>query len=192
MPSFSVELDRLWTKRAKTLGRVLTSEESRELDGQRFHAWIDAGRLDVLSRTILANAGREDGLEEIIVLGHHLRETGDQACVHILFRGLISRRVKAFHAWWSPASADQVGCMREAARASAEAMDACIEYFNSLDRLGLHAEQEALREEMKRFQAREPVKAVLPKATAVRGASQAFAGSDPRRHGTRPTSPTSV
>jgi hypothetical protein len=169
MPTFSVEFERLWAKRSKELGRTLTSEESRELDGQLFHSWIDAGRLDDLIRTILANFGRDGGLEEIIVLGAHLREAGDQAHIHTLFRGLISRRVKAFHQWWPRASGGHVGCMREAARASAEAMDVYIEYFNSLDRLGLHAEREELREEMKRFQAREPVKAVLPKASTARG-----------------------
>lgn len=168
MPTYSVEFERLWAKRAKALGRTLTAEESRVLDGELFQSWMDAGRLDELIRTILANSGREGGEDEIVALGYHLRETRDQARIHALFRGLISRRVKAFHEWWPRASEGHVGGMREAARASAEAMDAYVEYFNSLDRLGLHAERDALREEMKRFQAREPAKAVLPKASTVR------------------------
>lgn len=49
MPSYSVEFERLWARRAKSLGRDLTQEEAR---------------------------------------------------VHTLFRGLIARRVKAFHSWW--------------------------------------------------------------------------------------------
>lgn len=169
MPSFSVELERLWARRAKELGRGLTNEESRELNGQLFQAWIDAGRIDELIRTILANFGREGGLQEIIELGYHLRESKDEAHIHALFRGLISRRVKAFHEWWPRATQGHVGCMREAARASAETMDAYVEYFISLDKLGLLTEREALREEMKRFQARETVKSVLPKAPAKRG-----------------------
>ena len=52
--------------------------------------------------------------------------------------------------------------MRESARASAEAMDAYTEYFISLDKLGLLTEREELRAEMKRFQAREPARKVLP------------------------------
>ena len=158
-----------FAKRAKELGRDLTTEESRELDGQLFQSWLDAGRLDDLIRTVLANSGRDGGLEEIIVLGNHLREAKDEGRTHALFRALISRRVKAFHEWWPRAAEGHVGCMRDAARASAEAMDAYIEYFHSLDRLGLVAEREALRAEMKRFQAREPAKNVLPKASARRG-----------------------
>ena len=169
MPTFSVELERLWAKRAKELGRGLTTEESRELDGQLFHAWIDGGRLDDLIRTILANFGRDGGLEEIIVLGHHFRETKDEAHIHALFRGLLSRRVKAFHEWWPRAAEGHAGCMQAAARASAEAMDAYVEYFTSLDRLGLIAKREELRAEMRRFQACEPVKNVLPKTVAARG-----------------------
>lgn len=162
MATFSAELERLWVKRSKELGRPLTSEESRKLDGELFQSWIDAGRLDELIRTILANWGREGGLEEIIVLGHHLRETKDAARIHSLFRQLLSRRVKAFHAWWPKAAQGNVGHMNSAARAAAEAMDIYVEYFNSLDALGLLSEREALREEMQRFQAREPIKKVLP------------------------------
>ena len=133
------------------------------------HSWIDAGRLDDLIQTILANHGRDGGLEEIIVLGHHFRETRDEARIHVLFRGLLSRRVKAFHEWWPRAAEGHVGCMQASARASAEAMDAYIEYFTSLDRLGLVAQLDELRAEMKRFQAREPAKNVLPKTVARRG-----------------------
>ncbi len=166
MPSFSVELERSWAKRAKELARPLTKEESRELDGQLFHAWIAAGRLDELIRTIFASSGHDGGLEEIMVLGYHLREARDETRIHAFFRGLISRRVKAFHEWWPRAAEGHAGCMREAARAAAEAMDAYSEYFISLDKLGLNSEREALREEMKRFQAREPIRSVLPKARA--------------------------
>lgn len=59
--------------------------------------------------------------------------------------------------------------MREAARASAEAMDVYLEYFNSLDRLGLTDEREGIRAEMRQFQAREPAKNILPRATTRRG-----------------------
>ncbi|WP_425259180.1 hypothetical protein ACPOLB_27075 [Rubrivivax sp. RP6-9] len=169
MPTFRVELDRLCAKRAKDLGRDLTAEELREIDGRLFQAWIDAGRLDDLIRTIIANFGRDGGLEEIIVLGHHLRETKDVARIHALFRRLISIRVKAFHLWWPRAAEGHVGCMREAARTSAAAMDAYLEYFNSLDRLGLQEERENLRAEMQRFQAREAVRNVLPQEAAKRG-----------------------
>jgi hypothetical protein len=41
-------------------------------------------------------------------------------------------------------------------------MDAYTEYFISLDKLGLLTEREELRAEMKRFQAREPARKVLP------------------------------
>jgi hypothetical protein len=170
MPSFSVEFERLWAKRAKELGRDLDKQETRELDGQLFQSWIDTGRLDELIRMVFANFGRDGGLEEIIVLGHHLRETRDEVRTHALFGGLISRRVKAFHEWWPRAQTGHVGCMKEASRASAEAMDAYCEYFISLDALGLVPEREALREEMKRFQAREPVRVVLPKSRPQRGA----------------------
>ncbi len=163
MPTFAVELERLWAKRAKELGRDLTGDESRVLDGQLFQSWIDAGRLDELIRTIHANSGRDGGLEDIVVLGYHLREIGDEERIHSLFGGLVSRRVKAFHAWWPRALQGHVGCMREAARASAQAMDAYVEYFHSLERLGLESQRDALREEMQRFQAREPAKSVLPK-----------------------------
>lgn len=168
MPSFSVEFERLWAQRAKELGRDLTKEETRELDGQLFQSWIDAGRIDDLIRTILANSGRAGGMEEIIPLGHHLCKARDESHVHTLFRGLISRRVKAFHDWWPRAQEGHVGCMKEASRASAEAMDAYCEYFICLEALGLHAERESLRDEMKRFQAREPVRSVLPRSAAKR------------------------
>ena len=166
MPSFSIEFDRLWTKQAKELGRDLTKDESRELDGRLFQSWIDSGRLDELIRTILANSGRAGGLEEIVALGYHLRQCKDEARIHTLFRSLISIRVKAFHQWWPRATDGQVSCMREAARSAAEAMDAYIEYFNSLDQLGLIEQKEVLREEMKRFQARETAKKVLHKSAA--------------------------
>lgn len=81
---------------------------------------------------------------------------------------MIAIRVKAFHQWWPRAAEGHVGCMREAARAAAQAMDAYLEYFNSLDRLGLMAERESLRAEMLRFQAREPVKNVLPQVAVKR------------------------
>lgn len=170
MPSFSAEFERLWAKRAKELGRDLTREETRKLDGQLFQSWIDTGRLDELIRTVHANHGRDGGLEEIVILAHHLLEIRDEARTHALFRGLISRRVKAFHDWWPRAQSGHVGCMKEAARASAEAMDAYCEYFASLDALGLHPEREALREEMKRFQGREPVRSVLPRSPPKHGA----------------------
>jgi hypothetical protein len=164
MPSFSVEYERAWAQRAKELGRDLTKDEATEVEGQLFQSWIDANRLDELIRTIHAKYGRDGGAVDIIVLGHHLRKVKDEARVHQLFGGLISRRVKAFHEWWPRASEGHIGCMCEAARASAEAMDAYSEYFISLDALGLANEKELLREEMKRFQAREPVKQVLPKS----------------------------
>ena len=163
MPSFSAEYERAWAKRAKGLGRDLTKDEATEVEGQLFQAWIDAGRLDELIRTVLAKYGRDGGAVDIIVLGHHLRKMKDETRVHQFFGGLLSRRVKAFYQWWPKAVEGHIGCMREAARASAEAMDAYSEYFISLDALGLTDEKELLREEMKRFQAREPVKKVLPK-----------------------------
>lgn len=168
MPSFSVEYERLWTRRARELGRNLTSEESAALEGRLFQTWIDAGRLDALIRKVHANHGRDGGMEAIIVLGHHLRAAGDHARIHALFGGLISRRVKAFHEWWPKATEGHAGSMREAASAAAEAMDAYVEYFISLDALGLTAEMERLREEMQRFQARAPLRQVLPK-TRPRG-----------------------
>ena len=166
MPSFSAEFERLWAQRAKTLGRDLTQEEATVLEGELFQAWIDAGRLDELIRTIHANHGREGGLDDVISLGHHLRESGHVARIHTFFRGLISRRVKAFHEWWPRAETGHVGCMRSAARAMAEAMDAYVEYFISLDKLGLSAELEALRVEMKLFQERAPASRVLPRNTS--------------------------
>lgn len=171
MPTFAVEFERLWASRAKELGRDLTREESDEIDGRLFQSWITAGRLDELIRTIHANWGRNGGLEEIIVLGHHLRQSRDEARIHALFGGLISRRVKAFHEWWPRAADGHIGCMREAARASAEAMDAYVEYFISLEQLGLGPQRDALREEMKRFQAREPARQVLPKSRSSAGKS---------------------
>jgi hypothetical protein len=146
------------------LDRTLTKEEATEVEGLLFQAWIDAGRLDELIRTVLAKYGRDGGVVDIVVLGHHLRKVKDEARVHQLFGGLLSRRVKAFYGWWPKAIEGHVGCMREAARASAEAMDAYSEYFISLDALGLTEENELLREEMRRFQAREPVSKVLPKS----------------------------
>jgi hypothetical protein len=163
MPSFSVEYERAWIKRAKELGRDLTREEATEVEGLLFQAWMNAGRLDELIRTVLAKYGRDGGLDDIIVLGHHLRVARDEARVHQLFGGLVSRRVKAFYQWWPRAIEGHIGCMREAARASAEAMDAYSEYFISLDALDLDAEKELLREEIRRFQAREPLRQVLPK-----------------------------
>mgnify|MGYP001295621414 CR=1 FL=1 len=166
MATFSAELERLWKKRSKELGRPLTPEESRKLDGELFQEWIDTGRIGELIKTILANWGRDGGLQEIMVLGFHLRGTKDDAHIHSLFRGLLSRRVKAFYEWWPKASEGHVGHMQSAARAAAEAMDIYVEYFISLDKLGLMAEREALREEMRRFQAREPIKSALPKNSA--------------------------
>ncbi len=172
MPTFSVEYERAWAKRAKLLGRTLTKDEGTEVEGHLFQAWIDDDRLDELIRTVLARHGREGGLTDIIVLGHHLRKAKDEAHVHELFGGLLTRRVKAFYGWWPRASDGHIGCMREAARALAEAMDVYSEYFISLDALGLKEEKELLREEMKRLQAREPIKNVLPKSRP-RGASGA-------------------
>ncbi|MBH9553192.1 hypothetical protein [Inhella gelatinilytica] len=163
MASYSVEFERLWAQRAKDLGRDLTPDETKRLDGELFQAWIDAGRLDELIRTILANFGRDGGLIEIVELGHHLRETRDRARIDTLFRGLISRRVKAFHDWWPRAEEGHIGCMQAAARASAEAMDVYLEYFHSLDTLGLEAERDAVRAEALRFQQRLAPKHVLPK-----------------------------
>lgn len=164
MPTFSAEYERAWAKRSKELARALTQDEATEVEGQLFQAWIDAGRLDELIRTVLAKYGRDGGVVDIAVLGHHLRKVKDEARVHQFFGGLLSRRVKAFYGWWPKANEGHIGCMRESARASAEAMDAYTEYFISLDALGLTDEKELLREEMKRFQAREPVKKVLPKS----------------------------
>jgi len=164
MASFGVEYERAWVARSRALGRELTPQEAQEVQGLLFQSWIDAGRLDELIRTVHANHGRDGGLVDIIVLGHHLRQTRDEARIHALFGGLVSRRVKAFHQWWPRASTGHVGCMRDAARASAEAMDAYAEYFISLDSLGLLAQKEALREEMLRFQQRLPARQVLPKA----------------------------
>lgn len=162
MPSFSVEYERLWSRRAREVGRELTTEEARRLEGELFQAWIDAERFDELIRTIHANHGHSGGAEDIVVLGYHLRERQDEARIHELFGGLISRRVKAFYQWWPRAVEGHVGGMRDAARACAEAMDVYTEYFISLDSLGLHEEKERLREEMRQFQARLPVKTVLP------------------------------
>jgi hypothetical protein len=164
MPTFSVEFEQLWARRAKELGRNLSGQEGTELEGHLFQSWIEAGRIDELIRTVLANHGRDGGLHDIVVLGHHLRETKDERRVHEFFGGLISRRVKAFYQWWPRAQEGHAGCMRDAARASAEAMDAYVEYFISLDALGLIEQKEQLREEMKRFQAREPRTKVLPKS----------------------------
>ena len=136
------------------------------LEGELFQSWIDAGRLDELIRTIHANHGRDGGLDEIIALGYHLRETADAVRIHTFFRGLISRRVKAYYGWWPKAQAGHVGCMQSAARAMAEAMDAYVEYFISLDKLGLPEACEALRAEMKLFQERSPLSRVLPKPAA--------------------------
>lgn len=174
MPSFSTEFERLYATTAKPLGRALTSEEKRALEGELFASWIKAGRIAELIRMIHANYGRDGGLDDIIVLGYHLREARDAEHIHLLFRGLITRRVKAYYEWWPRAAEGHVGCIQTAARAMAEAMDAYIEYFVSLDKLGLDVEREALREEMKRFQAREPVAKVLPrpaKSRAGKGAS---------------------
>lgn len=163
MPSFSVEYERLWSQRARALGRDLTAEEARQLEGELFQAWIDAERFDELIRTIHANHGHSGGGEDIVVLGYHLRERKDRDRIHQFLGGLISRRVKAFYQWWPKAEEGHIGSMREAARASAEAMDAYSEYYISLDSLGLHDEKERLREEMRQFQARLPVKSVLPR-----------------------------
>lgn len=176
MASFGVEYERAWARQAKQLGRDLTTEESSEVEGRLFEAWLDAGRFDELIRTVLARHGRDGGLVDIIVLGHHLRQARDEARLHALFGALISRRVKAFHTWWPRAEAGHLGCMREAARAAAEAMDVYAEYFSSLDSLGLADQKEALRAEMLRFQQRLPVKAVLPKS---RGAASPGSRSQP-------------
>lgn len=165
MPTYSVEFERLWAKQSKELGRDLTEEESRRLDAVLFHSWIETGRLDELIHTTMTRSGRDGGLEEVMVLGHHLREIKDEARIHSFFRGLIRIRVKAFHEWWPQAAQGHIGCMCEAARASAEVMNVYVEYFHSLDRLGLDQQKEALREEMLRFQAREPVSRVLPMAS---------------------------
>ena len=164
MPTFATEHERLCARRARELGRELDSAETRQLEGELFQQWIDAGRLDELVRTVLARHGRDGGLDDIIVLGHHLRQVRDEARIHALFGGLLSRRVKAFHEWWPRAAEGHLGCMQSAARAAAEAMDAYIEYFHSLHALGLQEQCDALRAGMLRFQAREPLKAVLPAA----------------------------
>lgn len=163
MATFSVEFERRYRQRAKSLGRDLGKEESVELEAQLFQDWIDAGRFDELIRTVFSNHGREGGEDQIVVLGYHLRARRDAAHIHALFGGLISRRVKAFYEWWAKARDGHVGGMREAAKSSAEAMYAYAEYFISLDALGMKAEMEALRAEMLRFQAREPVAQVLPR-----------------------------
>lgn len=168
MPTFSAEFEKLYARTARERGRDLATAEKVALEGELFESWIKAGRIAELIRTIHANHGRDGGLDDIIALGYHLRETKDAAHIHLLFRGLISRRVKAFHDWWPRAAEGHVGCMQTAARAMAEAMDAYMEYFISLDKLGLEVEREALREEMKRFQARQAVSAVLPKTGGLR------------------------
>lgn len=165
MASFSVEFERTWLRRAKELGRDLTTEERATLEAAQFQEWIDTNRLDELIRMIHANYGREGGLDDIQALGYHLRKTSDIERVHVLHRGLISTRVNAFYDWWPRASEGNIGCMHSAARSVAEAMQVYVEYFASLDSLGLTAEREALREEMQRFQARQPLKDVLPRPT---------------------------
>lgn len=168
MASFSAEFDRICGKHAKELGRDLRGDELELLEGQLFQAWLEAGRLDELIRVILARFGRDGGATEIATLGHHLRQTKDEARIHALFGSLLSRRVKAFHEWWPRAGEGHLGCMQAAARASAEAFDVYIEYFHSLHALGLADECEALREEMLRFQNRESRRKVLPAARPLR------------------------
>jgi hypothetical protein len=163
MASFSTEYEQRWARRASELGRDLTTEEANEVEGLLFQPWIDGGRIDDLIRRHHANHGRSGGLTDLIVLGHHLRQTRDETRIDALFGGLLARRVKAFHQWWPKASSGHVASMREAARAAAEAMDVYVEYFISLDSLGLDAERDALRAEMQRFQDRLPATQVLPK-----------------------------
>jgi hypothetical protein len=162
MPTFAVEHDRACARQAKALGRALTGEEIARLEGELLEAWIAAGRLDELIRTLLQRFGRDGGLVEIATLGHHLRATRDAPRVHALFGGLLSRRVKAFHDWWPDAAEGHLGAMQAAARTAAEAMDAYLEYMHCLHALALVDEAEALRAEMLRFQARLPARTVLP------------------------------
>lgn len=164
MANFSTELDRAYVKKAKELGRPLTTEESTKLEGILFESWINEGRIDELIRTVLNRYGSDGGLTDIIILGHHLRVTKDEARIHSFFGSLLSRRVKAFYQWWPRARDGHLGCMQASAKASGEAFDIYIEYYHSLHALGLADECEALRKEMLRFQNRESIKSILPKS----------------------------
>ncbi len=169
MPSFSAEFETLCGRQARQLGRDLRSEELQRLEGELFESWLQAGRVDELIRTVLARHGNDGGLVDIVTLAHHLRSTRDEARIHAFLGALLTRRVKAFYRWWPKAAQGHLGSMQAAARAAAEAMDAFIEYVHSLHALGLDAQCEQLREGMRRFQDRDPLKQVLAASLPAAG-----------------------
>jgi hypothetical protein len=154
MPSFSAEHSAAWNKRANDLGRDLTYEEDRVLQGELVAAWIAAERFDELITKFLRDYGREGGHVDLVVLGNALRRKGDIDRVNMLFRSLVTRRTSAFWQSWPKAESGQVGHMQEAAKYMSEAMVAYREYYLSLDALGMVDEREALRAEMLMFQGR--------------------------------------
>ncbi len=160
MGNFPKERDTAWRKRRKELGRDLTNEEGEQLEGELFEAWVDAGRYDELIRRIHHEFDVEGGAHECAVLGYALREAKDAGRLHTLFRGLISRRTKAFWESWPSAESGHVGHMLLASQRMASAMESFLEYFHSLTSLGLQEQSEKLRAEMHSFQSR-----VKPKTT---------------------------
>lgn len=159
MGNFPKELDSAWRKRRKELGRELTGEEGEQLEGELFESWVDAGRYDELIRRIHHEFDVEGGAHECAVLGYALREAKDAERLHTLFRGLISRRTKAFWESWPAAESGHVGHMLLASQRMTSAMESFLEYFHSLTTLGLKEESEQLRLDMLAFQTR-----IKPKA----------------------------
>lgn len=159
MGSFPSELDSAWRKRKKELGRELTRHEGKHLEGELFESWVEARRYDELIRRIHHEYDVGGGLHECAVLGYALREIKDVERIHTLFRGLISRRTKAFWKSWPAAASGHVGHMLLASQRMASAMETYLEYFHSLTALALQSESEQLRAEMITFQAR-----IKPKA----------------------------
>jgi hypothetical protein len=166
MPSYSAELDSLLVKKQAALGRQLFPQETAALCVGLVETWFERGQTEGLIRYLLSEFSREGGQQEISTLGRLLADKQDVDSLQTLFRGLISRRVKAFCQWWPRAQTANIGYMRSAAHAMAEAMDVYVEYCVWLDKLGRRAEYEDLKAEMLRLQARLSVSKILSVKTA--------------------------
>lgn len=155
MSKFETALHAILEAQETQLGRDLDSDEIGRLEGELFDRWIAERRFDDLVRHVQEAYEDEGGLTDLVLLASALRHAGDVERTHALFRGLVASRSRGFWRSWPKAATGHIGHMRDAAKHAAATMEALAEYFLALMSLGLAAEAEAVRADMRRLQARE-------------------------------------
>jgi hypothetical protein len=164
MGNFPKELDSAWRQWQREVGRELTDAEGVAVEEGLFQSWVDQERYDELIRRIHSEYDVEGGEQQIMILGYALRKAKDVARIHLLFQGLVSRRLKSFWSAWRKAEHGHVGSMLLAAQRYAAAMHAYLEYYQSVWSLGLNDECSRIQAEMVALQQRQK----LPKKSRSR------------------------